>query len=67
MTVYEVQGRVVLDVADNGVGSAGDSGLGLSTTRQRFETLGGDVDVSAPSGGGTLFRAWLPFTGQEST
>ena len=66
MTVYEDRDRVVLDVADNGVGSASDPGLGLSTTRQRFETLGGDVDVSAPSGGGTLFRAWLPLTGPES-
>lgn len=67
ITVCENRDRVVLEVADNGVGSAGDPGLGLSTTRQRFETLGGDVDISAPTGGGTLFRAWLPLTGLEST
>jgi signal transduction histidine kinase len=52
--------RIVLDIRDDGTGSAGAPGLGLSTTRQRFETLGGDVEVSPTPGGGTLFHAWLP-------
>ncbi len=59
MTVYEDRDRVVLDVVDDGVGFGGQRGLGLATTRQRFETLGGDVEVSQAVGGGTLFRAWL--------
>ena len=52
--------RIVLDIRDDGAGSAGAPGLGLSTTRQRFETLGGDLEVSPTPGGGTLFHAWLP-------
>jgi signal transduction histidine kinase len=66
MAVYEDQDHILLDVVDDGIGSAADTALGLSMTRQRFETLGGDIDVSAPSNGGTLFRAWLPLTEQES-
>jgi signal transduction histidine kinase len=34
--------------------------LGLSTTRQRFRTLGGDVDLERLGSGGTRFNAWLP-------
>ncbi len=66
MAVYEDQDRILLDVVDNGIGSAAEPGLGLSMTRQRFETLGGNIDVSVQSNGGTLFRAWLPLTEQES-
>jgi two-component system NarL family sensor kinase len=67
MAVYEDQDHILLDVVDNGIGSAADPALGLSMTRQRFKTLGGNIDVSAPSNGGTLFRAWLPLTEQEPT
>jgi two-component system NarL family sensor kinase len=65
MTVHDDRNRVVLDVIDNGIGFGGQRGLGLSTTRQRFETLGGDIEVSESVGGGTLFRASLPLTEQE--
>ncbi|RLE26322.1 MAG: hypothetical protein DRJ50_01165 [Actinobacteria bacterium] len=64
MTVYEDRNRVVLDVIDDGIGFGGQRGLGLSTTRQRFETLGGDIEVSESVDGGTLFRAWLPRTSE---
>ena len=64
MTVYEDRNRVVLDVIDDGLGFGGQRGLGLSTTRQRFETLGGDIEVSESVDGGTLFRAWLPRTSE---
>jgi signal transduction histidine kinase len=57
--------RIVLDIRDDGAGSAGAPGLGLSTTRQRFETLGGDVEVSPSPGGGTLFHAWLPLASES--
>lgn len=66
MTVYDDRSRVVLDVVDDGIGFEGQRGLGLSTTRLRFETLGGDVEVSESVSGGTLFRAWLPRTSKES-
>ena len=56
--------RLILDVTDNGVGyaDAPDLGVGLSTTRQRFVTLGGDVSLEPSPSGGTRFRAWLPRT-----
>jgi signal transduction histidine kinase len=52
--------RVVLDVEDDGVGVAAEPGLGLTTTKERFQALGGDVAVSKLRGGGTRFRCWLP-------
>jgi signal transduction histidine kinase len=52
--------RVVLDVEDDGVGVAGEPGLGLTTTKERFQALGGGVAVSNLRGGGTRFRCWLP-------
>ena len=66
MNVYEDGDYIVLDVADDGVGFDGRDGLGLSTTRQRFETLGGSVDVTRMAGGGTLFRARLPRAGEDT-
>lgn len=56
--------QLILDVTDNGVGYADvpDPGLGLSTTRQRFVALGGDVSLRPSPSGGTRFRAWLPRT-----
>jgi len=67
MSVYEDGGRIVLDVIDDGVGVVNEPGLGLSTTRQRFRVLEGDVEVSSISERGTRFRAWLPITGSRRT
>ncbi len=58
--------RVVLEVVDDGVGASIEPGLGLTTTRERFQTLGGDVEV-AGRGDGTLFRSWLPAQAQGDT
>lgn len=53
--------RVVLEVEDDGRGvNYEQAGLGLTTTRERFEALGGEVSASSLTGGGTLFRASLP-------
>jgi signal transduction histidine kinase len=52
--------RVLLDVEDDGRGVRREPGLGLTTTKERFEALGGGVDASARNGGGTVFTAWLP-------
>ncbi|GMQ84756.1 MAG: hypothetical protein BMS9Abin07_0320 [Acidimicrobiia bacterium] len=67
MSVYEDGRCFVLEVIDDGIGVLDEPGLGLSTTRQRFRVLGGDIDVSSISDGGTRFHAWLPFTGLEGT
>jgi signal transduction histidine kinase len=59
--------RLTLEVIDNGTGTNALSGpgLGLSTTRQRFRALDGDVTVERVASGGTRFCAWLPRTDEN--
>lgn len=52
--------RVLLDVEDDGRGVHEVPGLGLTTTKESFEALGGDVVAVRRPGGGTVFSAWLP-------
>lgn len=52
--------RVILDVEDDGPGQEVEPGLGLLTTKERLEEIGGGLTVSGGSGHGTLFRAWVP-------
>lgn len=59
--------RVVAEVRDDGVGYAGDVGIGLRTTRDRLMAIGGDLKVTALDEGGTMFRAWVPARGEGST
>jgi signal transduction histidine kinase len=58
--LYDGNGRVILDVEDNGVGLDGAPGLGLVTTRERLEALGGGLHTANLDDTGTLFRAWVP-------
>jgi signal transduction histidine kinase len=60
--------RLTLEVIDDGVGTdrMKDPGLGLSTTRQRFRALDGDVTLERVGSGGTRFSAWLPRTEEVS-
>jgi signal transduction histidine kinase len=51
---------VSVAVIDDGAGLRGDAGLGLTTTRERLEALGGGLEVTARRGGGVVFAAWLP-------
>ncbi len=60
ITVTEGSNRVLVDIEDDGSGFGGTAGLGLSTTRDRLEALGGGLQILAAAGGGTLFRAWVP-------
>jgi len=64
IALYESGSRLVLDVTDDGFVSEpmGDPGLGLSTTRQRFAALDGEVGLESLKAGGSRFRAWLPRT-----
>jgi signal transduction histidine kinase len=61
MHLFREGGRLVLDVSDNGTrqDSKTKPGLGLSTTRQRFKALDGDVSLEFSTSGAT-FSAWLP-------
>lgn len=58
--------RILVDVEDDGRGFDGEIGLGLSTTRDRLTAIGGGLDVRRSRYGGTLFRAWVPLTGEEA-
>jgi signal transduction histidine kinase len=60
ITVTEGSHRLIVDVHDDGGGFAGEEGLGIITTRDRLEALGGGLQIVAGEGGGTLFRAWVP-------
>lgn len=60
ITLRDGNRRVLLEVEDDGHGLAGAPGLGLTTSRERLEAIGGGLDVVARNGAGTLFRAWVP-------
>ena len=61
VTVQQVDGHVVVDVTDDGVGGADPSaGSGLSGLADRVAALGGRLEVQSPPGGGTVVRAELP-------
>ncbi|MEV1291274.1 sensor histidine kinase [Pseudonocardia sp. NPDC049635] len=57
------QGRLVVEVADDGCGIAADvaAGVGTLSVRERAAELGGTCEVLAPAGGGTVVRARLPW------
>ena len=52
--------RLVVEVADNGVGGADDEGSGLRGLADRVEALGGRLSLDSPPGGGTRLRAEIP-------
>ncbi len=56
-------GTVVATVVDDGVGPGRREGLGIVTTRERLEAVGGGLAVERRKGGGTVFRAWVPCPG----
>ncbi len=62
VTVRLIEGRdsTMVEVIDDGAGSVGDPGLGLTTTRDRLEAIGGGILVEDAKGGGTRFIAWVP-------
>ncbi len=56
-----VEGRVDVEIGDNGVGGAdADRGTGLRGLRDRVEALDGELWVESAPGRGTLVRAKLP-------
>lgn len=62
-----LDGEVVLEVRDDGVGVAADrigpESLGVVGMRERAELLGGTVAIDGRPGGGTVLTATLPLTG----
>jgi signal transduction histidine kinase len=58
--VSDGNGRILLDIQDDGRGIDELPGLGLTITRERLEAQGGRLIVSGVRGGGTLLRASVP-------
>jgi signal transduction histidine kinase len=58
--------RTTLEVADDGVGVDAIDGIGLATTRERLDALGGGLWVRRRRGGGTLLRAWVTFADEAN-
>ena len=52
--------RVTVEVVDDGTGSRIDPGLGITTTRERLESIGGGLSISSQRGHGATYRAWVP-------
>jgi PAS domain S-box-containing protein len=55
-----VEGRVVVEVTDDGIGGAGGAGSGLRGLADRVEALGGSLTVDSPPGSGTCLTAEIP-------
>ncbi|MGO9822149.1 MAG: PAS domain S-box protein [Solirubrobacteraceae bacterium] len=59
-------GRLHLDVCDDGIGGARPEGGGLRGLADRVAALGGEVRIDSPSGGGTRISATLPLGEQRA-
>jgi signal transduction histidine kinase len=60
VTLSEGDGRLVVEVGDEGPGGAEATGTGLTGLRHRVEALDGTLLVTSPAGVGTTVRAELP-------
>jgi signal transduction histidine kinase len=78
LTLSYMDGMVVLDVQDNGVGfdmtrlslspvEQPAGGFGLKALRERVEQLGGTLSIESSCGEGTTIAVALPATGNEPT
>jgi signal transduction histidine kinase len=64
ISVCERDGRLLVQITDDGVGGAViGGGTGLSGLADRVETLGGTLELNSPPGGGTRLAAYLPLGG----
>jgi signal transduction histidine kinase len=65
--VVASEGRVVVEVSDDGVGGADPAaGTGLRGLADRVEALGGRLRVESPQRGGTRVEAVLPIAGNAA-
>jgi len=61
VSVRRADGRVLVDVVDDGVGGAdADAGSGLHGLADRVEALHGRLQIDSPRGGGTRIEAQIP-------
>lgn len=65
ISLSQSSGRLSLTLVDDGVGGADrDRGSGLRGLADRVETLGGQLSVRSPTGGGTRLDATIPVDAQ---
>jgi signal transduction histidine kinase len=55
-------GRLVVEVRDDGAGGADSTGSGLRGLADRVAALDGSLEVDDPAGGGTVVRADIPLS-----
>jgi signal transduction histidine kinase len=62
VSVTEEDGHLVLEVCDDGCGLAAPrpGGVGLSSMRERAESVGGTLHIDSVPGRGTVVRVVLP-------
>ena len=58
--LHRVDGRLVVEVNDDGIGGAGGEGSGLRGLADRVEALGGSLTLDSPPGSGTRLTAEIP-------
>jgi signal transduction histidine kinase len=58
--LVEEDGRLVIEIIDEGPGGADANGGGLTGLRHRVEALDGELTVTSVAGQGTTVRAELP-------
>jgi signal transduction histidine kinase len=63
--VVSPEGRVRIDVRDDGIGGADSDGHGLLGIRDRVAALGGGLRIDSPRGEGTVLVAELPLSGRR--
>jgi len=59
VSLHNEDDRVLVEVSDDGVGYGGIAHLGLTTTRERLQALGGGLEVRRRRRGGSVLTAWL--------
>lgn len=64
IVVREGDGNITAEVTDDGSGYVGKAGLGLMTTRERLEAIGGGLTVRARRRG-TAYRVSVPVRSEE--
>ncbi len=57
--------RAQVEMSDDGSGERAAPGLGLTTTREGLEAIGGGLMVTFRKGRGTVYKAWVPMNGRE--
>jgi PAS domain S-box-containing protein len=56
----DAEGRIVVEIRDDGPGGASPDGGGLRGLGDRVSALGGALEVHSPAGAGTVLRAAIP-------